>query len=57
VEGDVTKLLGFVGATVGSAIGWWIGARVGMMTAFMLSTVGTGIGIYFGRRIGRDFEG
>jgi hypothetical protein len=39
-----------VGATVGGAIGWWIGAGFGFMTAFILSTVGSGIGIYvFGR--------
>jgi hypothetical protein len=43
------KLLGGVGATVGSSIGWWLGAHAGMMTAFMVSMVGTGFGIYAGR--------
>lgn len=47
----MSKLLTFLGATVGGAIGWWLGARVGIMTAFMLSTVGTGVGVYAGRRI------
>jgi hypothetical protein len=47
----MTKMLGFLGATVGSAIGWWAGAHVGMMTAFLLSTVGTGAGIYWGRQL------
>lgn len=47
----MSKLLTFLAATVGGAIGWWLGARVGIMTAFMLSTVGTGVGVYAGRRI------
>jgi uncharacterized membrane protein YbhN (UPF0104 family) len=47
----MSKLLTFVGATVGGAIGWWLGARVGIMTAFIASVVGTGVGIYAGRRI------
>jgi hypothetical protein len=51
----VGKLVSFVGATVGSAIGWWIGARVGMMTAFLLSIVGTGLGIWLARRWAADY--
>jgi hypothetical protein len=44
------KLLGFVGMTVGSGLGWWAGAHLGTMTAFMLSMVGTGAGLYAGGR-------
>ena len=47
----MSKLLAFLGATVGGAIGWWLGARIGTMTAFIVSTVGTGLGVYAGRRI------
>lgn len=50
----MTKLLGFVGATAGSALGWWLGARIGTMSAFMFSTIGTGLGIYLGRRLARE---
>ena len=46
----MSKLLWFVGATVGGALGWWLGALMGTMTAYILSTVGTGIGIYWARR-------
>ncbi len=46
----MVKLFGFIGATLGGAIGWWVGARVGFMTAFFVSLVGTGAGVYFGRR-------
>jgi uncharacterized protein YcfJ len=49
------KLLAFVGATVGGAIGWWLGARVGTMTAFVLSVVGTAAGVYAGARVARDY--
>ena len=47
----MSKILSLLGATVSSAIGWWLGARVGTMTAFVLSTIGTGVGVYAGRRI------
>ncbi len=45
------KIMGFVGATVGSLIGWYLGDLVGFMTAVALSTVGTAFGIWAGRRI------
>jgi hypothetical protein len=50
-------LFGFLGATILGAIGWWVGDRVGLMTAFILSTIATGIGLYAGRRIARDYLG
>lgn len=50
------KLLGFIGATIGGAIGWWAGASVGFMTAFFISMIGTGVGIYAGRRLADHFD-
>ena len=52
----LSKLLVFIGATAGGALGWWLGNFAGLMTAFMLSTVGTGFGIYYGRRLARHYE-
>ena len=52
----MNKLMGTIGATVGSSIGWWLGAKVGMMTAFAISMVGTGIGIYAGRRAAEHYS-
>jgi hypothetical protein len=46
----MTKLFGFVGATIGSYVGWYLGKGFGFMTAFFLSTIVSGIGLYFGRR-------
>jgi len=47
----MSKVLVFLGATVGGAVGWWLGARVGFMTAFIVSVCGTGLGVYAGRRL------
>lgn len=52
----MAKLLGFIGATVGSAVGWWLGERVGIMTAVVVSAVGTGVGIWAGRRLAGHYE-
>lgn len=51
----MTKLLWLVGATMGGAAGWWLGAFVGIMTAVVLSAVGTGLGIYVARRVGSEY--
>ena len=48
-------LLGFLGATVLGAAGWWVGAHAGLMTAFIISTVASGVGLYAGRRFVRDY--
>lgn len=49
------RLLWIVGATIGSGIGWWIGAKVGIMTAFIVSTIGTALGVWPGFRIAREY--
>jgi hypothetical protein len=54
---DVGKLLGLIGASAGGAVGWWAGARVGFMTAFIVSVVGTGAGIYAARRVHDHYFG
>ena len=45
------KLLMLVLSTIGSAAGWWLGARVGMMTAFIVSMIGVGVGIWCGAQL------
>jgi hypothetical protein len=49
------KLFAFIGSTVGGYAGWFLGAKLGMMTAFILSMVGTGLGIYYGVVIARNY--
>jgi uncharacterized membrane protein SpoIIM required for sporulation len=50
----MNKLCIFIGITVFSWIGWWAGAYIGIMTAFILSGVGSVLGVYIGWRINRD---
>lgn len=50
----MTRLLGFIGLTLGGWIGWSAGARFSLGAAILLSIVGTGVGLYVGRRIARD---
>ena len=51
----MNKVFAFIGASVGGAVGWWLGDRVGLMTAFLLSMVGTGLGMYAGLRLARQY--
>lgn len=53
----MTKLLGFVGATVGGYAGWALGALAGTFMAFVVSMIGTGVGMYWGRRIAQNIGG
>ena len=52
----LTKLVVLIATTVGGAIGWWAGAKIGLMTAFFVSMVGTGLGLYYGKRIANHYE-
>lgn len=47
----MTKLLGFVGGTVGSYAGWALGEPFGFFAAFVGSTIAFGFGLYAGRRL------
>ena len=49
------KIIVIVTTTILSALGWWLGAFIGIFTAFTLSMVGTGFGVYFGRKFVRDY--
>jgi membrane protein YqaA with SNARE-associated domain len=49
------KVVTFVGATLGGAVGWWLGEGFGVMTAFLLSIVGTAAGVYAARRWLNDY--
>lgn len=48
------KVLILMLSTVGSGVGWWVGAHVGIMTAFMVSMVGFGLGTWLGARFARN---
>ncbi|WP_337169897.1 hypothetical protein [Gemmatimonas aurantiaca] len=50
------KLLVFIGSTVFSYGGWWLGSTVGIMTSFILSMLGLGVGMWLGARIAGYFD-
>ncbi len=51
------RLLATVGGTLGSYLGWALGAPVGQMTAFLCSVVAGALGVYCGRRVARHMVG
>ena len=52
---NLGKVAGFIGATLGGAVGWWLGAPGGIMTGFVLSMIGTAAGVYVVRRWLREY--
>lgn len=50
-------LVRLVVATLLSAVGWWLGSRVGVFTAYLLSTVAGGYGLWLGGRFARETLG
>jgi hypothetical protein len=53
----VRGILYLVLSTIGGALGWWLGSRLGVFGAFFLSLIGTAAGVYFATRISRYFAG
>ncbi len=49
------KIISFSGMMIGSYLGWWLGEKVGFMTAFMVSTIGAGVGLYLAQRWAKKF--
>ena len=41
--------------TVMGWVGWWLGEKVGFMTAFLLSSAGSMAGVYLGWRFYHDY--
>jgi hypothetical protein len=48
------KILVMAGATIGGAIGWWLGDFIGLMTAVILGGIGTGVGMYLVLKLERE---
>lgn len=44
-------LVSLVAGSLGGGIGWWLGARIGVMTGFFLSVVGTAVAVYYAHRL------
>lgn len=53
----MSRLLIFIGMTLGGYVGWWAGDYMGMglMTTFLISSLGSVAGVYVAWRITRDY--
>lgn len=49
------KLILLLCVVILSGVGWTVGARAGVVTAWLLSSLGAVIGVYLGWRIGRAY--
>ena len=45
------RLVDLIGMSVGSWLGWTVGARFSFFAAFMVSIIGMGAGLYLARRL------
>ena len=48
--------LAFLGTTVGSYVGWWLGSYGGFAIACLASVVGMGLGLYASRRMWQAYN-
>lgn len=47
---DMRMIIGWLGAFLLGSAGWWLGARVGLVTAVIASAIAGGAGLYYGYR-------
>ena len=52
----MSKLCIFVGTTVFSTIGWYLGEPFGMFAAFLVSGVGSVFGVWAGWKLAQKIE-
>ncbi len=50
------KLCIFTGATVGSYVGWFLGMKFGIWTAYFISGFGSMAGVYAGWKFAQRFR-
>ena len=43
-------IIGWLSASILGAVGWWLGAYVGLITAVVVSAIAGGAGLYYGYR-------
>jgi hypothetical protein len=50
----MTKLLALLVGSIAGTIGWWLGAKIGLITAFVLALIATGSGMYYATKWARE---
>ena len=43
-------IIAWLAASIFGAAGWWLGARIGLITAVVVSAIAGGAGLYYGHR-------
>lgn len=49
------KIVLLLSITIFGSIGWWLGAHIGIMTAYLISFVASLLGVYAGVRINQNY--
>ncbi len=49
------KIILFFSISIFSGIGWWLGAHIGMMTAYLVSLVGSIFGVVIGVKFNQNY--
>lgn len=55
-RGNLGKLFKFIGATIGSYAGWYLGAMMSTMMGFFLMIIGLAVGTYLGIKAAKQYE-
>jgi hypothetical protein len=53
--GIMKAMVWMVATTIGGAVGWWIGAFVGIFTAVSLSALGSGVALFYAQRLANEY--
>jgi len=51
----MNKIILFITITAFGSIGWWLGAYIGIMTAYFVSVAGSLFGVYVGVKINQSY--
>ena len=49
------KIISMLGSSIVGGVGWWIGYKVGIMTAVVLSGIGSGVGVWLAYRFASEY--
>lgn len=52
---NMKKLILFISITIFGWAGWWVGAHIGVMTAYLMSVIGSLFGVYVGVRFNQHY--
>jgi hypothetical protein len=50
----MNRLLAFLVGSITGTVGWWLGAKIGMITAVVLSLIATAVGMYYALKWARE---